>query len=100
MAEAGFFYTGTSDDDDSAACFVCGKLLDGWENEDEPWKEHEKHAPNCHFVKMHLIEDDLTVSYSIASPDTLLKHSFRSNNSSISALTSSRAMQARSSTRS
>lgn len=61
MAEAGFYYSGVSDDDDSATCFVCGKVLDGWENTDEPWKEHEKHAPNCSFVKQHLSEDNMTV---------------------------------------
>lgn len=30
MAKAGFYYTGSSKDDDSATCFVCGKVLDGW----------------------------------------------------------------------
>lgn len=61
MAEAGFFYTGQHEDDDSATCFVCGKVLDGWENTDKPWNEHEKHAPNCEFVKIHLSEDQFTV---------------------------------------
>lgn len=62
MAEAGFYYTGISDDDDSTSCFVCGKVLDGWEKNDDPWSEHEKHAPNCSFIKIHLAEEDLTVS--------------------------------------
>lgn len=63
MAEAGFFYSGTSDDDDSATCFVCAKVLDGWESFDDPWKEHLKHAPNCQFVKLHHPEEELTVSF-------------------------------------
>lgn len=63
MAEAGFYYCGASDDDDSASCFVCGKVLDGWESTDEPWSEHQKHAPNCYFVKIHLIQDELTVGF-------------------------------------
>lgn len=64
MAEAGFFYTGTNDgDDDSSTCFVCGKVLDGWERHDDPWNEHEKHAPNCHFVQIHLAQEDLTVGF-------------------------------------
>jgi baculoviral IAP repeat-containing protein 5 len=62
MAGAGFHYTGTGDDDDSATCFVCGKILDGWENTDQPWQEHEKHAPNCSFVKLGLEQADMTVS--------------------------------------
>ncbi|CRK90640.1 CLUMA_CG004343, isoform A [Clunio marinus] len=61
MAEAGFFYTGHGEDDDSATCFVCGKVLDGWESNDDPWEEHEKHAPNCRFVNTHLIQDDYSV---------------------------------------
>lgn len=62
MAEAGFYYSGLDEEDDSATCFVCGKVLDGWERNDEPWNEHNKHAPNCKFVKMHNTEDELTVS--------------------------------------
>lgn len=31
MAKAGFYFSGNaSKDDDSATCFVCGKVLDGW----------------------------------------------------------------------
>lgn len=87
MAEAGFYYSGLSEEDDSATCFVCGKVLDGWERDDEPWKEvraifclpscftfitswfsmfycfqHDKHAPNCKFVKMRKSESELSVS--------------------------------------
>ena len=63
MAKAGFYFYGDmSKGDDSAGCFVCGKVLDGWENDDEPWKEHEKHSANCKFVKLRRCEDDLTVS--------------------------------------
>lgn len=61
MAEAGFYHSGTNDDDDSSTCFVCGKVLDSWENTDDPWQEHEKHAPNCAFVKQRLSEDNMTV---------------------------------------
>ncbi|XP_070495611.1 baculoviral IAP repeat-containing protein 5 [Chironomus tepperi] len=61
MAKAGFYYTGLSKDDDSATCFVCGKVLDGWENTDDPWMEHQKHSANCKFVQMRRSEDDLTL---------------------------------------
>ncbi|CAG9802208.1 unnamed protein product [Chironomus riparius] len=61
MARAGFYYSGNSKDDDSAICFVCGKVLDGWENTDDPWMEHQKHSANCKFVQMRRSEDDLTL---------------------------------------
>lgn len=60
MAEAGFYFSGDQNDD-SATCFVCGKVLDGWERDDEPWTEHEKHAPRCRFVQLHLKQEDMTV---------------------------------------
>lgn len=62
MAQAGFFYCGTSADDDTASCFLCGKVLDGWESTDDPWSEHRKHSPQCAFVRLGRPEDDTTVS--------------------------------------
>lgn len=61
MAEAGFFYSGSKADDDSATCFVCGKVLDGWDPKDKPWSEHKKHAPQCAFVKLGKPEAELKV---------------------------------------
>ncbi|KAL5280978.1 BIRC5 family protein [Megaselia abdita] len=61
MAEAGFYYCGTENDSDSAACFCCGKVLNGWESTDIPIDEHRKHAPQCFFVKIGKFEKDLTV---------------------------------------
>ncbi|XP_031617598.1 baculoviral IAP repeat-containing protein 5-like [Contarinia nasturtii] len=61
MAQAGFYYAGSSTDDDTAACFLCGKVLDGWESTDDPWSEHKKHSPQCAFVKLGRPEDDTTV---------------------------------------
>lgn len=62
MAEAGFFWCGTEQENDAAACFLCGKQLDGWERTDNPWTEHMKHSPQCAFVKLGRPENDLTVS--------------------------------------
>ncbi|XP_030370595.1 baculoviral IAP repeat-containing protein 5 [Scaptodrosophila lebanonensis] len=73
MAEAGFYWTGTKRENDTATCFVCGKTLDGWESEDEPWKEHSKHAPQCEFVKLGLPESELTVQQFIQILGTVLK---------------------------
>lgn len=61
MAEAGFFWKGTATEPDTAACFLCGKVLDGWEESDDPWMEHKKHAPQCVFAKKGKPEDEYTV---------------------------------------
>ncbi|XP_058825200.1 baculoviral IAP repeat-containing protein 5 [Topomyia yanbarensis] len=60
MAEAGFCWHGDDNEEDTAICFVCGKVLDGWEETDEPWVEHKKHAPQCLFVKYGRPEGSLT----------------------------------------
>lgn len=61
MAEAGFYWKGTNNEPDTAACFLCGKVLDGWEEADDPWMEHKKHAPQCTFAKNGKAEDEYTV---------------------------------------
>lgn len=65
MAKAGFYFSGATNDDDAATCFVCGKDLDGWESTDDPWIEHQKHSANCKFLQMRRSEDELTVSFNI-----------------------------------
>lgn len=62
MAEAGFYWCGTTREEDTAACFLCGKVLDGWESTDDPWSEHKKHAPQCAFVKLGRPQKQLTVN--------------------------------------
>ncbi|KAH8243163.1 hypothetical protein KR032_005059 [Drosophila birchii] len=75
MAEAGFYWTGTKRENDTATCFVCGKTLDGWESDDEPWKEHLKHAPQCEFVKVGIAEKELTVTQFLEILGTVVKGS-------------------------
>lgn len=62
MAEAGFYWCGTETEPDIATCFLCNKVLDGWEAEDNPWTEHKSHAPQCEFVILGRPEGLLTVS--------------------------------------
>lgn len=62
MAEAGFYWCGSTREPDIVACFICGKILDGWEPQDDPWTEHRQHAPQCAFVKIGRSENQLTVS--------------------------------------
>ncbi|XP_055758241.1 baculoviral IAP repeat-containing protein 6 isoform X19 [Salvelinus fontinalis] len=54
MAQAGFYHqvgSPASTGDDRAMCFTCSVCLVCWEPTDEPWSEHERHSPNCPFVK-------------------------------------------------
>ncbi|XP_055616648.1 baculoviral IAP repeat-containing protein 5 [Toxorhynchites rutilus septentrionalis] len=73
MAEAGFRWQGYDCEEDTAACFVCGKILDGWEETDNPWEEHKKHAPQCLFVKYGRSEAELTVEEMISLLEVILK---------------------------
>lgn len=61
MAEAGFVFTGTSKDPDSAQCCFCSKHLDNWEENDVPWLEHLKHSPQCLFAQMQKPQEKWTV---------------------------------------
>lgn len=47
MASAGFFYVGSSD---QTRCFFCGGGLRNWEYDDNPWVEHARWFPKCHFL--------------------------------------------------
>lgn len=53
MAAAGFYFVGNNDEPDLVECFICGKQLDGWEPEDDPWSEHVKHKSDCPFLKLN-----------------------------------------------
>lgn len=50
MAAAGFYAVDGADEHDTAECFICGKQLDGWDADDDPWQEHAKHQSDCPFV--------------------------------------------------
>ncbi|KAJ6665721.1 hypothetical protein lerEdw1_002091 [Lerista edwardsae] len=47
LARAGFFYTGH---DDYVQCFCCDGALRNWERGDDPWVEHARWFPRCHFL--------------------------------------------------
>ncbi|XP_076309065.1 baculoviral IAP repeat containing deterin [Tachypleus tridentatus] len=61
LAGSGFYYCPTDREPDLVRCYVCFKELDGWEPEDDPWKEHCSHSKKCLFVKLNKREVDLTV---------------------------------------
>ncbi|XP_037945043.1 baculoviral IAP repeat-containing protein 5-like [Teleopsis dalmanni] len=76
MAEAGFYWSGSSSDPDTVTCFLCTKSLDGWEPTDDPWKEHAKHAPQCLFVQYGRKESDLLLEEFLKIYKTVLKNKF------------------------
>jgi len=55
LAQAGFFYTGLSD---QVKCFYCDGGLESWEKQDDPWSEHQKWFSDCTFVKMMRSSED------------------------------------------
>ncbi|KAK3319002.1 hypothetical protein B0H66DRAFT_517468 [Apodospora peruviana] len=59
LASAGFFFDPSPASPDNATCFLCGKGLDGWEEDDSPLVEHVKHSPTCGWAIMAAIEAGL-----------------------------------------
>lgn len=60
LADAGFFYDPSYDDDDNATCYMCGKELGGWEEDDDPFTIHwTKCGQTCSWasVRCGLIAD-------------------------------------------
>ena len=49
LAGAGLFYLGSGD---KVLCYYCNGGIHNWMPEDEPWKEHKKHYPNCAYLKL------------------------------------------------
>lgn len=70
MAQAGFYHQSSESGDDRAMCFTCSVCLVCWEKTDEPWAEHERHSPECPFLKGEYTQNvPLTVTYA-TSPAT------------------------------
>ena len=47
LAKAGFYYKPSGASIDNVVCFLCKKSLDGWENGDDPVREHVRNVPGC-----------------------------------------------------
>ncbi|KAL5473051.1 hypothetical protein EMCRGX_G027492 [Ephydatia muelleri] len=52
MAEAGFYYCGSTDTPDWVRCCVCHHELDGWDESDDPVEQHRNHEPDCPFLSI------------------------------------------------
>lgn len=47
LARAGFYFDATPDYPDNAVCFLCHKMVGGWEDGDDPLDEHLRLSPYC-----------------------------------------------------
>ena len=61
MAKAGWFKCLPESADDAVECFCCLKQMEGWSSNDDPWKEHLDHSPDCEFAKTGVEERKLTL---------------------------------------
>ncbi|XP_064406692.1 baculoviral IAP repeat-containing protein 5-like [Halichondria panicea] len=52
MAEAGFYYCGSVSNPDWVRCVVCHQDMEGWEESDNPTKEHKRSTPGCAYLKL------------------------------------------------
>lgn len=84
MAEAGFYFTGSRSEPDSAMCFFCDKALDGWEEDDDPWNEHINHSKTCDFANLRKRESQLTIDeYLDLHKKLFIKHLEKNRNNAI-----------------
>ena len=52
LAEAGFYYVGTDQYDDTVCCFACKGKLNNWKAEDDPYEQHKRHFGGvCPFIR-------------------------------------------------
>jgi len=61
LAEAGFFYLSLSD---HVRCFHCGQGLRNWLPGDDPWVEHARWYPDCHYVHLSKGKDFIDLVHS------------------------------------
>ncbi|NXS72626.1 BIRC5 protein, partial [Pandion haliaetus] len=61
MAAAGFVHCPSENSPDVAQCFFCFKELEGWEPDDDPLEEHQKHSAGCAFLSLQKDPTHLTL---------------------------------------
>lgn len=72
VAEAGFHFTPTEEEEDACACIYCGVELSGWERTDDPIHEHQRRRPSCPFF--HCILADALAPPTSPTPASTSKH--------------------------
>jgi baculoviral IAP repeat-containing protein 6 (apollon) len=83
MAQAGFYHQSSESGDDRAMCFTCSVCLVCWEKTDEPWGEHERHSPDCPFLKGEYTQNvPLSVTYATSPAESILSFDIMSSGDS------------------
>ena len=59
LALSGFFYNPYSSGPDNVTCIWCGKHLEGWESNDDPFQIHRLKSPSCPLMTLELFESRL-----------------------------------------
>ncbi|GAP82736.1 putative AT hook domain-containing protein [Rosellinia necatrix] len=59
FARAGFYFAPGPENPDNTACFLCGKNIDGWDEDDNPFQEHLRLSPHCGWAVVAGIETGL-----------------------------------------
>ncbi|KAK5649081.1 hypothetical protein RI129_003973 [Pyrocoelia pectoralis] len=62
LAEAGFYYVGTANEQDEVQCFICCTVFQKWNKNDDPWQEHIALSEECEFAKLATPEQMLTLN--------------------------------------
>jgi baculoviral IAP repeat-containing protein 6 (apollon) len=75
MAQAGFYHQSSETGDDRAMCFTCPVCLVCWEKTDEPWSEHERHSPDCPFLKGEYTQN-VPLSVTLATAPSIATNGF------------------------
>uniref|UniRef100_A0A8C4S8X1 RING-type E3 ubiquitin transferase n=1 Tax=Erpetoichthys calabaricus TaxID=27687 RepID=A0A8C4S8X1_ERPCA len=65
LAKAGFYYTGQSD---RVMCFSCGGTLSNWEPGDRAVVEHQRHYPQCRFMRGERTENVPLAPLCVSNP--------------------------------
>uniref|UniRef100_A0A915N326 Uncharacterized protein n=2 Tax=Meloidogyne javanica TaxID=6303 RepID=A0A915N326_MELJA len=67
MSEAGFYLQPSGDGDDKVMCFACSICLISWEQDDDPYQEHERHSPSCKFLTAPLSSTNIPIAATMSS---------------------------------
>ncbi|XP_041370863.1 baculoviral IAP repeat-containing protein 7-A-like [Gigantopelta aegis] len=57
LARAGFYYYGDDHRQDRVRCAYCKGRLYDWQFDDDPWVEHARCFPRCHYVRLCMGQD-------------------------------------------
>jgi hypothetical protein len=63
LAEAGWYYDPSPEQQDGVTCPYCSLSLDGWDAGDDPLEEHRRRAPDCLFFALKELYHPAAIPY-------------------------------------